>query len=288
MVGACGTAAPTPPSTASPGASTIPSTPASAAPSVGDAPALLIEVTSEGGFINPAASIGALPTVAVDTDGRIYTPAGPPADGTSPLVPAVDVRDVGAAGAGRILDAFRAAGLDHEGSGGIAADTGSVVFTVVIDGTEIVSRFARGGGPGGPGEPGGPGMPGASGGNGGNASAAFDLLSRLIDPTEAWGNATAAPATPYVPLGYRVYDAPTDVQAGTPVAWPLTEALDAFGVPSVPDFGVAGLRSGIVVGADAGRLATALAQAQSGTEFSSAGRTYTLWVRPMLPDELGG
>jgi hypothetical protein len=42
----------------------------SAARSTEPAPALLLEVASEGGFINPSANIGALPMVVVDSDGR--------------------------------------------------------------------------------------------------------------------------------------------------------------------------------------------------------------------------
>ena len=147
---------------------------------------LLLEVTSEGGFINPSASIGALPRVVVETDGRIFTPASAP-DGSQPLVPPVEVRDTGPGGAAAILAAIRAAGLDTERSGGMAADTGSTVFTAVIDGETIVSRFAAGG-PGGPGGPGvgarcarragAPAPPGAD---------AFALLARLTGPRRNLG-----------------------------------------------------------------------------------------------------
>jgi hypothetical protein len=290
LLAACGSAAPTPspsgaPPSAGPGASDEPS----AAPSTGPASALLLEVTSEGGFINPSAGIAALPDVVVDADGHIYTPAPSLGATGSPLVPPVDVRDVGPAGAGQILEAIRAAGLDHEGEGGgIVADTGSAVFTVVIDGTTIVSRFGRGGG--GPGIPGGVGGPGESGGDAPGA-AAFDLLARLTDPSVAWGG-TVAPLAAYAPVGYRVFDAPgapADAAAGgTSVPWPLPTGLAEFGTPAVPDLGVNGLRSGILTGDAAATLAPVLDAATTATAFVSGDQPFTLWVRPLFPDELGG
>ena len=64
--------------------------------------------------------------------------------------------------------------------------------------------------------------------------------------------------------------------------------LAAFGSPAVPDRGIPGLRMGVVAGADAVTLGAALAQATQLTAFTSGGRAYTLYARPLLPDELGG
>ena len=267
-----------------PAASPDPSAVPSAAPTSVPAPELLLEVTSEGGFINPSANIGALPLVVVDSDGRIYTPGSSATDGPAPLVAPVDVRDVGSDGVAAILDAIRAAGLDHEGSGGgVVADTGSAVFTVVINGNTIVSRFANVGAPGLPGA-GGPGVPGSDA----PGAAAFDLLERLTDPTVTWGSTPASPV-PYAPAGYRIYDAPVapaTEAGGPPVTWPLPADLAAFGTPAVPDLGVPGLRSGIVTGDAAATLAPVLASASATTAFISSGQAYSLWVRPLFPDEL--
>jgi hypothetical protein len=263
-----------------------PSVPASAGPS---AVGLVLEVTSEGGFINPAASIGALPQVVVDADGRIFLPAPAP-DGSQPLVPHVVVRDSGHGGAAAILAAIRAAGLDTERSGGVAADTGSTVFTVVIDGQTVVSRFAAGG-PGGSSGPGGPGGPvgaGGSGGPGGPGAAAFALLARLLDPGETWGAATAPASEPFVPDAYLVYVAPAGAATTDAAAWPLATAPGAFGMPALPDHGVAGLRSGVVTGADARTLAAGLAAVPAGSLVASGGTAWSAWVRPVFPDEIGG
>jgi hypothetical protein len=244
---------------------------------------MLLKITSEGGFIGPSATLTALPTAVVYADGRIFTPGIAPAIYPSPLLPAFEVRDVGTVGAAAILEAIRAASLDKTGAGdtGVAADTGTTVFAVVVDGVTITSRFAGLGG--------GPGRPG--GGNPGTA-AALDLLTRLTDTTDTWGSATA-PETSYVPTAYRIFVAPgapvADPSASqSPLAWPLATPLDAFGIAAVPDRGITGLRTGVVSGADAAALAPFLAKADLLTPITSAGQSYTLYVRPLLPDESAG
>ena len=305
LAAACGGAPSTPSPTTAPSWTPIPPgdvtglgspAPSAPTPSGSTAPTsagLLLEVSNEGGFINPAASIGALPQVVVDGDGRIFLPAPPP-DGSQPMVPPVRVRHTGPAGAAAILEAVRAAGLDTEGSGGVAADTGSTVFTAVIDGQTIVSRFAAGG-PGGPGAPGGPGVPGGPSGStppGDSAApgaAAFALLTRLTDPAETWGAATAATAVSFTPDAYLVYVAPAGAGAAVDAAaWPLAIAPDAFGAPAVADRGVTGLRSGLVTGAAARTLAAGLANVPAGGPVGSGGAAWSIWVRPVFPDELAG
>jgi hypothetical protein len=262
-----------------------PSSGSTSAPSPSAAAArVLIKVTSEGGFINPSATLAALPTVTVYLDGRILTPAVVAAD-PPPLVAPVDIRDVGPAGATAILAAIKDAGLDKPSSAapGVPGDSGTNVFTVVVDGATTTTRFAGGGRPG-------PGLPGSSGGDPGG-QAALNLLSRLLDPVDDWG-ATAPHKSTLVPLGYRVYVAPgpsADPSASQPpIAWPLAAGLDGFGTPAVPDRGVAGLRQGVVVGPDATQLGPVLRAATTLDRFTSAGKSYQVWVRPLLPDEIGG
>jgi hypothetical protein len=275
------------PASASPSAVASPSASPVASPSSGPAAALLLEVRSEGGFINPAATIGALPTVVVDTEGRIYQP-GRASDGSNPLIAPVQVRDTGPAGAAAILAAARAAGLvDGTASGGgVVADTGSTVFTLEVDGNEVVTRVAAGG----PVGPGGPGVhPGASSGaSQAPGSTALDFLARLTDPTTVWGG-SAAPATQYQPTAYRLWVAPS-AGGGTPstVPWPLAADPSTFGATVAANFGVAGLRSGVVDGAAAIALASALAAAPAGAMLTSGGHTFQVWVRPLLPTELAG
>ncbi len=281
LASACSTAA-TP--TSYPTASAIVS-PTPAPSEAGAVP--LLRVTSEGGFINPAASLAALPTVVVYADGRILTPAAPPADNPDPLVPGVAVRDVGATGAANILAAIQAAGLDQAQTGGpgIPGDSGSDVFEVTVGGATVVSRFA-GSGP----MVGGPGGPGASGGADPERDAAFALLDRLLDPTDAWGAASSA-ETSYEPVAYRIYvapDGPTVVGGSpAPTDWPLATPLAAFGAPASSDLGIDGLRSGVLSGADLSAAQPVLSAAAADATFGSDGQSYTLFVRPLLPDEVG-
>jgi hypothetical protein len=266
----------------SPAASAIPPSSDPSAPPA----SLLLKVTSEGGFINPAATLAALPIVTVYADGKIFGPAPVDAIAPGPLLPALNVRDVGPEGAKSILAAIRTVGLDKPAAGGpgVPGDAGTDVFTVVVDGTTTTSRFA-GGGPGGPGVGVGGGITNPEQG------AAIDLLNRLLDPAETWG-APSAPEDPYTPSGYRIFVGPANPQpdpsaGAVSVAWPLATALDAFGTPAVPDRGIVGLRQGVALGADAETLTPILKSATTDTTFTSNGKSYTLYVRPLLPDEAG-
>jgi hypothetical protein len=273
------------PSTASIPPSIGPSILPSALPSAA-ATTVLLKVTSEGGFINPLATLNALPTVTVYSDGRIFTPGPVDAIAPGPLLAPVEVRDVGVAGAAQIQAAVRAAGLDQPGTvgPGIPGDAGTTIFSVTLDGQTTETRLS-GNGAGRPGVPGG----GAGDSADPRKSSAFDLLDRLVDPAETWGASNVVRST-YTPTGYRLFVAP-GAPAGdastpqTPVAWPLSTGLADFGTPAVPDRGVAGLRQGAVLGADAATLAPVLDKANQATAFTSGGKEWTLYVRPLLPDE---
>jgi hypothetical protein len=238
-----------------------------------------------GGRWRLAGAGAVLPTVAVYTDGRIMTPGPVDAIYPGPLLAPVDVRDVGPSGAAAILAAIKQVGLDRPASAGpgIPGDAGTNVFTAVVDGAATTSRFAGA-------QPGHPGGPVASGDE--ERAAALGLLDRLLDPGETWG-APAAADSRYMPVGYRVYVAPGAPQADSqvsqsPIAWPLATPLAEFGTPSVPDRGIAGLRQGVVLGADATTLGPILERATTLTAFTSGGSSYTLYVRPLLPDEVAG
>ncbi len=266
----------TPPASEGPSATPEPS-------ASGTDSAVLLEVTSEGGFINPVSSLAALPIVIVYADGRILTQAGPPSDLPDALLPRVDVRDTGADGAAAIAAAIHGVGLDapQTGDPGVAVDSGTSIFTVTVGGATTTSRFAASG----PGGPGGPGVPGGGGGDP-ERTAAFELLNRLLDTTDDWGTANVAETT-YAPVGFKVYAAPAD-PGGSSVAWPLATELASFGRPAVPDLGMTGLRTGIVLGADAAALGPVLEAASAGTVFTSGGTTWAVYARPLLPHELGG
>src|SRR4051794_29861892 len=225
IVGACSVAtAPTgsPPSSSSPStaphssgsasspspsasSSTSPSPSASASASTSPSPSaaaatLLLKVTSEGGFIGPTATLAALPSVVVYTDGRIFTPAAQDAMYPGALLPALQVRDVGPAGAAAITAAIRDVHLDSPApsENPVGADMGTTVITAVLDGVTTTARFTGLGGA--------PGRPNSDGGNA-TAAAAKALLDRLDDPSDDWGG-TAGPQTLYTPAGHPLFVAP--------------------------------------------------------------------------------
>jgi len=300
FLAACGSAAgPTgtggPPPSSGPASSAVPSSAASSsalAPAPSAAPAaLILKVTTEGGFINPVASLNALPIVEVYGDGRILTPGPVDAIFPGPLLAPVDVRNVGAQGADAIIAAIRKAGLDRGSTAGpgIPGDSGTDIFRVTLDGQTVETRLSGNGpGVGGVGQPGG----GGGGSDDPGRSAAFALLDRLLDPNDTWG-AAAGPHAAYQPTGFRVFVAPgAPAEDATthqePVAWPLATALGDFGTPALPNRGIDGLRQGAVVGADAEALGPILTKANQATPFTSGGKEWTLYVRALLPDEAAG
>lgn len=275
LLAACGSA-PAPSPTSAPPTGVPPTSQPTPAPVK-----LLLRVTSEGGFIGPAANLASVPTVSVYADGRILTPGPIDTIYPGPLLPPVAIKDVGPAGAQAIVTAIRAAGLDRAGAGGGIGnpDAATTVFTISVDSATITARFHLGG----------PGGPGAASPDPGVA-AAGDLLSRLVDPSEGWGAANPVTST-LIPTAYRIFVAPGapvgDLPTSEPsVPWPLSTPLDQFGSAAVPDRGITGLRQGTVFGADATTLGPVLQAANQLTAFSSGGNLYTLYVRPLLPDEV--
>jgi hypothetical protein len=124
-------------------------------------------------------------------------------------------------------------------------------------------------------------------------SATEQLLGRLMG-ADLFGG-TAGPSGTYVPTGFQVFATPgqPDVTdpglARSPVSWPLATPLASFG--KADTLGADGARVGVVVGADALTLRPILEAATQITPFTSGGSSWTLAVKPLLPDEvaaLGG
>jgi hypothetical protein len=197
----------------------------------------------------------------------------------------LQVRSVGADGLRAILAAAAAAGLTGTDAVYPAvgiADAPDTVFVIVQNGMRITTRFGA--------LAEGMGAPGGQGASEPARKAAVDLLARLTDPADTFG-APAAPTTLYAPTAFQVWVSPgapatsDPALAQQPVTWSLATPLASFGTPATPDAGVAGMRVGVVAGADAVALAPILARANALTPFTSGGRTFSLLVRPLLPEE---
>jgi len=247
---------------------------------------LVVRVAWEGGFVAPFVRLAQPPIVAVYADGRIISPAPVTMEYPGRLVGPLQVRTVGSAGVGVILAAATAAGLTGADAAYPAvgvADAPDTVFVVVENGTQITTRFGA--------LAEGADAPGGQGASEPARKAAADFLARLADPADTFG-APAAPTTLYAPTAYQVWVGPgapaasDPALAQEPVPWPLVTPLASFGAPATPDSGVTGTRVGIVAGADAATLEPILARANALTPFTSGGRTFSLLVRPLLPEEV--
>lgn len=283
--GSPGTVSPAPSSAAT-------GTPGSTVPS-GSSAVLILRAAYEGGFISPNAIRTRLPIVSVYADGRIMTEGATPAIYPGPLVPSIVVRSVGADGAAAILKAAEDAGLAGSGTNDESRpvpDAPTTVITIVRDGVSTVSRF-------GSLEPGAGPLNSSGSGAGGPAdrirAAAAALLAGLIGTGTFGGTPTADGV--YQPLGFQLFvtlgsPTPSDASLARPaLTWPLATPLATFGRADA--LGGEGARVGAVVGADSATLGPILAGATQITPFTSGGESWTIVVRPLLPDEvaaLGG
>ena len=281
VAGACTAAAPagsSPAATATPAALPSASTTPSADPS-----ALILRATQEGGFISPSALRTRMPIVSVFADGRIMSVGATPAIYPGPLLPSIVFRSVGPAGAAGILKAAEDAGLAHGDATygpGPVPDGATTVITVVHDGSQTISRF------------GSLEVQPVSSGSGTPddqvRAAAADLLTRLMG-SDTFGG-TAGAEGPYEPLGFQLFvspgaPAPADADLGRPpLSWPLATPLASFGRSD--ELGGSGARVGVVVGAEAAALGPILASASEITPFTSGGQSWTIVVKPLLPDEV--
>jgi hypothetical protein len=149
---------------------------------------------------------------------------------------------------------------------------------VIHDGRRTVSTFGLLAGPGGAER---------------IRAASAALIARLMS-NDTFGG-PAGPNGTYAPQGFRLFvspgsPAPADPQlARPPVAWPLATPLATFGRPDL--LGGDGARTADVTGADSATLGPILASATQITPFTSGGKQWTIFVRPLFPDEvaaLGG
>ncbi len=278
------------PPTGTPGGSTA--SPA-ASPSIGTiahptgADELVLRVEVGGGLVAPGWILSEMPTISIYGDGRVIT-RGPQIEiYPGPALPNLLVSRVSEDGLQRILAAASEAGIvgrDASYPYPLIADAPTTTFVVDAGGTtSTVSAYALGLGED------------TSVLSPEDAAARADLAdfaARLGDLPGWLGRDGASAEAPYDFDAIRIY-----AQQATPAAqdpepsptiadWPLATPLAAFGEPFRATTEPA-MRCGVVEGDDLATIRPALESANQLTYWRSGGETWSLILRPLLPDEAG-
>ncbi len=278
----------------SPGASSSP--PPSGAPSEGSSPppaspaiehatgptALILRMSTGGGFVAPGVLLTEIPEFSLYGDGTVVfrDPAKmfvepSPSDGISRLLPFTTARLSEPAVQAILADAIGAGGLgaarDQYVAGGIA-DAPSTMFTLHAGGLDkLVTVGALG-------------FEQPARSPDAEARKAFQALAqRLVDPD--LGGATQAG---YSPAAYRgvLFDAIDVSPTAQTIAWPWTEFGPSGFKPSTDPSSMQ-TPTRTLTAADVAALGVdgVAGGAQSILLKTSDGRVFTLTLRPLLPDE---
>lgn len=238
-----------------------------------DANDVALRVEHTGGFLTPAMIAGRLPIVTVYGDGRVVSQGPQIAIYPGPALPNIEVRRVDATTVTQLIDKAVAAGVGKTadfGQPGIA-DAPTTRFTVLTDGghqtTEVYALTEAGDGAGLTEQQ--------------NAARAklHDLFTELNGLPDKSGA-----AQPYEPAALAAYASPwvaPDAALGEQpeVAWPG---------PALPGTSLGQqLSTGCVTvtGDGVPKVLAAAAKANSATPWSSAGKRWSVILRPLLPDE---
>jgi hypothetical protein len=261
IVAACSGAAPSP-------------TPSPTPP---DPDRLLFRVVTAGGLMPAGGMLNDMPSLSLYADGRLISQGAQIAIFPGPALPAVQVQRVSPQGIGRIIAAAQAAGLagpDRTLPDDHLADAPTTSFILDVDGnsrhvTDVVGLYE-------------------SQDTSPQRQALRTFADQLTNVGEWLGSDAEPEAKPYAWQELRLGVSATDPQqAGDPEFinfqdWPLEEPLATFGEP----WGL-GIRCGVVSGEDSAQVTAALASANQMTHWRSGGKTFSLIVRPLLPDEKG-
>jgi len=248
---------------------------------------LVLRVEVGGGLMAPGYILSALPTISIYGDGRVIT-QGPQIEiYPGPALPNLQASRVSEAGLQRILAAAAEAGILGRDATypypGIA-DAPTTTFTVDAGGTtSTVSAYALGLGED------------ASVISPEDAAARADLadFAAGLGDLPGWlGSEVVSADAPYRADAIRIYAqrampaAQEPEPAPTIVDWPLATPLATFGEPFRATAEPA-MRCGVASGDDLATLRPALESANQLTYWRSGGETWSLILRPLLPDESG-
>jgi hypothetical protein len=228
---------------------------------------VVVRVVTEGGFTAETRRPAHLPQLSVFGDGRVVV-IGPTAlQYPGPALPNLQEFRVTRAGLARILETARAAGLLDDavpdyGDPGVT-DQATTTVTVRADGiTRRVDVYALG-------------FRGRVSGVTPEQSEQRDRLQQFIELAGDAGalgdDVVAGSERRYEPTALAVRVEPADASDGETHGWPLGD--------------LAGAECAVHRGADVARALDVARTAHEGDAWESAGATYTVTFRPLLPDE---
>ncbi|MEX2274405.1 MAG: hypothetical protein WEA10_02415 [Actinomycetota bacterium] len=240
-----------------------------------DPDVLILRVETTGGFVPIQELQRRVPGFSLYGDGTIVT-QGPQIEiYPPPAMPAMLQRHVDEVGIQAILRAARDAGLfaDRTYDDQLVSDATTTVFTVNADGRRFTtSVYAHGFGDT----------------SGQDRAARADLVAfdTALGTLPGWlPEGSLGPEQQYQPDALRLFVGPAqpdDQVPQNPVAWPLSGPLQRFGTATD-----AGMRCGVVEGADLQTVLPDLAASTLLTPWESLGRRFQVIPRPLLPDESG-
>jgi hypothetical protein len=230
----------------------------------GDPHTAVVRVVTKGGFAANAARRGEVPQVSVFGDGRVIIVGPTTLEFPGPALPNLQEFRVTGDGLGKIIDEAREAGLLDDpapdyGDPGIT-DQPTTTVTVRLDGrTRTVDVYALNF-------------------RDGVTTAQRENRKRLRDFIELAGDPGVLLRV-VVPDSTRRYDSaavavlvrPSDATDGDVHAWPLGDLAETDCL--------------VLGGADATTVREAARTAHEGDVWESAGATYNVAFRPLLPDE---
>ncbi|KXK59321.1 hypothetical protein AWW66_24940 [Micromonospora rosaria] len=242
------------------------------------ADAVVLRVDHTGGFVTPAMLAGRLPTVSVYGDGRVITQGSTTMIYPGPALPNLQVATLSAEEVAKLVDRARAAGVGSAADLGQppVADAPSTRFTLRgATGTEETEVYALAE------------AADADTGLTADQRAARDKLRGFAEslgvPTAVTDQAAAPATKPYTPTAIAAivepWVDPGDGLKQPEVAWP-GPALPGAALGTVEN-----LTCVTVTGTAVQQVLDAAASASQATPWTSGGKSWTVHLRPLLPDE---
>jgi hypothetical protein len=245
----------------------------------GEAPVLRVE--NVGGFVDPAAAAVRVPSVSIYADGRVITPGPVLMIYPGPALPNIQVQRIPADSVPGLVDRAVAAGVgaaaDHGRPG--LADAPTTRFTVLAGGqrrTTDVYALAEAT----------PELPGLTPEQRTAREKLTALLLQLTDLTATLGEGKISAAQPYTAHAVVAVAGPWQKPQEDGVSPPPAQAWPGPALPGKPVGADQAVGCVTATGDAATAVLAAAKDAKQTTPWTAADRSWQVWFRPLLPDEV--